>query len=191
MEFDLHSWVVIPLLIFFARIADVTLGTLRFKFIAWGHRWLAPTVGFFEVIIWVVAVREVLVNLRNVACVLAYGLGFAAGSFIGLWLEEKLSLGTVLVRLVLPREGNDLETFLRENDYGYTIVQGEGTRDKVRILFTIIRRKSLGHVFQAVSRFAPNAFYTVESVRSAEKGVFPVEEPSAFSSIFRMQRKSK
>jgi len=191
MGFDVYAWIVIPLLIFSARVADVTLGTLRFIFISRGYRWLAPTVGFFEVTIWLVAIREVLVNLRNFVCVLAYGLGFAAGNFIGLWLEEKLSIGMVLVRLVLRHENNGLADFLRENNYGYTIMEGEGTREKVKILFTIIKRKNLEHVLTAVSELAPNAFYTIESIRSAREGVYPLQEQSVFGKLFRKFRKSK
>ena len=71
MEFDIYSWVVIPLLIFLARVTDVSLGTLRFIFIARGYRKLAPLLGLAEVLIWVLAVREVLMNLRNIACLLA------------------------------------------------------------------------------------------------------------------------
>jgi uncharacterized protein YebE (UPF0316 family) len=191
MSPDIYSWVLIPLLIFGARVADVTLGTLRFIFISRGYRWLAPMVGFFEVTIWLVAIREVLVNLRNFVCVLAYGFGFAAGNFIGMWLEEKLSIGMVLVRLVLRNENNELADFLREHNYGYTIMEGEGTREKVKILFTIIKRKNLEHVLSAVSEYAPNAFYTIESIRSAREGVYPLDEHSVFGKLFHKHRKSK
>jgi uncharacterized protein YebE (UPF0316 family) len=191
MRFDAYSWIVIPLLIFSARIADVTLGTLRFIFISRGYRWLAPAMGFFEVIIWLVAIREVLVNLRNFVCVLAYGLGFATGNFIGLWLEEKLSIGMVLVRLILRNENNGLMDFLKEHNYGYTIADGEGTREKVKILFTIIKRKNLEQVLNAVSDHAPNTFYTIESIRSARKGIYPIEEQAVFGKLFRKHRKSK
>ncbi len=167
MGFDFYSWVVIPFLIFSARVADVTLGTLRFIFISRGYRWLAPAVGFFEVTIWLVAIREVLINLRNIACVLAYGLGFAAGNFIGLWLEEKLSIGMVLVRIWLKHNQNGLMNFLKEQEYGFTVVEGEGTREKIKILFTIIKRKNLEQVLTAISEFTPKAFYTIESIRSA------------------------
>ncbi len=191
MGFDVYSWVLIPLLIFGARVADVTLGTLRFIFIARGYRWLAPVVGFFEVTIWLVAIREVLVNLRNFVCILAYGLGFATGNLMGMWLEEKLSIGMVLVRLVLRNENNGLADFLREHNYGFTIMEGEGTREKVKILFTIIKRKNLEEVLTAVSEHAPNAFYTVESIRAARQGIYPLEAHTAFARLFHKHRKSK
>ncbi len=191
MSFDAYSWIVVPLLILGARIADVTLGTMRFIFISRGYRWLAPIVGFFEVTIWLIAIREVLVNLRNVACVLAYGLGFATGNFIGLWLEEKLSIGMVLLRVVLRHEQNGLIEFLKKNEYGYTLVEGEGSRERVKILFTIIKRKNLEEVLKAVSTFAPNAFYSIETIKSAREGIYPLNDRPIFSRLFHKVRKSK
>ena len=191
MGFDIYSWVVIPLLIFLARIIDVSLGTLRFIFIARGYRKLAPLLGFVEVLIWVLTVREVLMNLRNIACLLAYGAGFAMGNYIGMWLEEKLSIGIVLVRTVLNTDTSQLMEFMRTNNYGYTLVNGKGSRGMVKILFAIVHRKNLEHVLNAISTYNPHAFYSVENIRSAKKGVFPMAEKSVFSSLFRKHRKSK
>ncbi|MCU0287137.1 MAG: DUF5698 domain-containing protein [Acidobacteria bacterium] len=191
MEFDFYAWIIIPLFIFCARIADVTLGTLRFIFISRGYHWLAPTVGFFEVIIWVLAVREVLVNLRNVACVLAYGLGFAAGNFIGLWVEDKLSIGMVLVRIWLKQDQKKLLAFFKKNNYGYTIIEGEGSRVKVKILFTILKRKNLEHVLAAVTQYMPDVFYTIESIKRVKEGIYPYNTQLIFAKLFRKNRKSK
>ena len=192
MGFDVYSWIIIPLLIFFARITDVSLGTLRFIFIAKGYKKLAPLLGFFEVLIWVLAVREVMMNLRNIACLLAYGLGFATGNYIGMWLEEKLSIGMVLVRTVLKTDALPLMDFMKTNDYGYTLVDGQGTQGEVKILFSIIQRKNLPRVLDAISTHNPNAFYTVENIKEARQGVFPaVEGKTVFSRLFRQHRKSK
>jgi len=191
MEFDIYSWITIPLLIFVARITDVSLGTLRFIFIAKGYRKLAPILGFVEVLIWVLAVREVLMNLRNIACLLAYGWGFAMGNYIGMWLEEKLSIGMVLVRTVLKTDARPLMEFMKINNYGYTLVNGKGTRGRVKILFSIVHRKNLGQVLNAISNYNPHAFYSVENIKSAKEGVFPMADKTAFSSLFRKHRKSK
>jgi len=191
MEFDFYSWIVIPLLIFIARIMDVTLGTLRFIFISKGYRKLAPLLGFFEVLIWLLAIREVMVNLRNIACFLAYGGGFAIGNYIGMWVEEKLSIGMVLVRVVLRKDTPKLIEFMKKNNYGFTLVEGEGTQGGVRILFSILKRKNLNLVLYAISTYSPNTFYTVESIKEANSGVFPVTNRSVFSKLFRLYRKSK
>ena len=191
MGFDIYSWVVIPLLIFLARIMDVSLGTLRFIFIAKGFRRLAPLLGFVEVLIWVLAVREVLMNLRNIACLLAYGGGFAMGNYIGMWLEEKLSIGMVLVRTVLNTDPKQLMDFMKINNYGYTLVNGKGSRGKVNILFAIVHRKNLDHVLNGNFTYNPHAFYSVENIKSVKEGVFPMAEKTVFSSLFRKHRKSK
>ena len=86
------AWVVLPLLIFFARICDVTLGTIRVIFISKGFKYIAPCIGFFEVIIWLLAIGQVMNNITNVASYIAYGAGFATGTFVGMAIEEKLSL---------------------------------------------------------------------------------------------------
>jgi uncharacterized protein YebE (UPF0316 family) len=187
----IYSWVILPLLIFLARITDVTLGTVRFIFISRGYRKLAPLLGFVEVLVWVLAVREVMMNLHNILCLLAYGSGFAMGNYVGMWVEEKLSLGVVLVRVVMRSDPGPLKEFMRQNDYGFTMVEGEGIREKVKILFSVIKRKDLVLVLNAIAVHNPNAFYSVENVKSVSKGVFPGVESSVFSMLFRKHRKSK
>ncbi len=190
MGFDFYSWVMIPLFIMGARICDVTLGTLRFIFISRGYRKLAPIIGFFEVIIWLVAIQTVLVNLKNFACFLGYGFGFAAGNFIGMWLEEKLSIGMVLVRIVLRQDQNSIADFLKQNDYGFTIIEGEGTKEKVKILFTIIKRKNLDNVLAALFLYAPKAFYSVENIQSARQGIYPLRKKLPDRRRFSIRLKS-
>ena len=85
------SWCVVPLLIFVARIMDVSIGTLRVIFVAKGYRIYAPILGFFEVIIWLLAIRQILNHINNPMCYLAYGLGFGVGNYVGIRLDERLS----------------------------------------------------------------------------------------------------
>lgn len=191
MGFDIFSWVIVPLLIFIARVMDVSLGTLRFIFLSKGYRRLAPLLGFLEVLIWVIAVREVLLNLRNIACFLAYGAGFAAGNYVGMWLEEKLSIGMVLLRVVIRNSYGVFTEFMKENNYGYTMVDGEGTVERVKILFSVLKRKNLNHVLETLSRTNPRAFYTIETIRSVGEGIFPSGGGGVFSKLFRKHRKSK
>jgi uncharacterized protein YebE (UPF0316 family) len=191
MGFDFVSWVVIPLLIFLARVGDVSLGTLRFIFIAKGYRKVAPLLGFIEVLIWVLAVREVMINLRNIACFLAYGAGFATGNYVGMWLEEKLSIGMVLVRIILKDDPIPLRDFMKKNEFGYTVVEGEGTMNKVKILLSVVKRKDLPRLLTAISAYYPQAFYSVENIKSVNQGTFPMQERSVFSKLFRFHRKSK
>lgn len=191
MGIDLYSWVLIPFLIFLARVVDVSLGTLRIIFLAKGYRKLAPMLGFFEVLVWLLAVREVMVNLRNVLCVIAYGAGFAMGNYVGMWIEERLSIGMVLLRVVFKQSPAEFITYMRENNYGFTVVEGEGTREKVKIFFSVIKRKHLPEVLAKLSTTNPNAFYSIEDIKSVNEGLFPFVEGSPVKILFSKQRKSK
>ena len=135
MEFfitnDLFAWVILPLLIFSARICDVTLGTIRVIFISKGLKYIAPAIGFFEVIIWLLAVSQVMNNLTNAAAYVAYGGGFATGTLLGMLIEERLSIGTVVVRVITKDDAGDLAGILRSDGYGVTNIRAEGATGPV------------------------------------------------------------
>ncbi|NTW25162.1 MAG: DUF2179 domain-containing protein [Lentimicrobium sp.] len=174
--FDANSpvfiWVVLPLLIFLARISDQTIGTLRLIFLSKGQKGLAPFLGFFEVIIWLLAVGQIMKHLDNVLCYVAYGGGFAMGNYIGMVIEEKLSIGNVLVRIIPKKDTKELIAYLRNSNYGVTSVEAEGAKGKVDIVFTIIKRKDVEEVASIINRFNPNAFYTIEEVKAINEGIF-------------------
>lgn len=170
---DLFAWVVLPLLIFFARICDVSLGTIRVIFISKGFMYIAPVIGFFEVIIWLLAIGQVMNNINNAACYIAYGAGFAAGTFIGMKVEERLSLGTVILRVITPREAVDLVTALRNGGFGVTSMDAEGSSGKVKVIFMVLKRQDLTRAIGIVNEYQPKAFYSIEDVKTAAEGVFP------------------
>jgi uncharacterized protein YebE (UPF0316 family) len=169
---QLFSWVILPLLIFLARISDQTIGTMRLIFLSKGQKFLAPFLGFFEVIIWLLAVGQIMKHLDNVLAYVAYGGGFAMGNYIGMVIEEKLSIGNVLIRIIPKKDTKELVNYLRENDFGVTSVNAEGSKGKVDIVFTIIKRKDIAHVVSIINTFNPNAFYTIEDVKAINEGIF-------------------
>jgi len=169
----LFTYVVVPLLIFSARICDMSMDTVRVIFMSKGIKYLPSVIGFFEVIIWLVAIGQVMNNLTNVVCYIAYGAGFATGTFIGMAIEEKLSLGLTSVRIITKEEPSDLIRYLRAHDYGVTVMNGEGKTGPVKMVFTIIKRKDLNNVVAIVKQFHPRAFYSIEEVKSVAEGVFP------------------
>jgi uncharacterized protein YebE (UPF0316 family) len=191
---EIFAYVILPIMIFCARICDVTMGTIRVIFISKGIRYLAPVIGFFEVIIWLLAIGQVMNNLTNIVSYIAYGAGFATGTFIGMYIEEKISLGLTSVRIITKEDPLELVQFLRSHKYGVTSVDGEGGTGRVKMIFTIIRRQDLAHVVSIIKEFHPNAFYSVEEVKSVAEGVFP-DKPSrgAFSWMdsLRFYRKGK
>ena len=170
-ESTLFTWFILPLLIFIARIGDQSIGTVRLIFLSKGQRILAPLLGFFEVIIWLLAVSQIMKHLDNVLAYVAYGGGFAMGNYIGIVHEERLSIGNVLIRIIPKKDTSELIRYLRENNYGVTSVKAEGSRGEVDIVFTIIKRKSIEHVVSLINQFNPNAFYTIEDVKSINEGI--------------------
>jgi uncharacterized protein YebE (UPF0316 family) len=176
------AFVIVPLLIFLARVCDMSLDTIRVIFMSKGIQYLPAIIGFFEVIIWLVAIGQVMNNLTNVVCYIAYGAGFATGTFVGMALEEKLSLGLTSVRIIAKEDPVELVQFLRSHNYGVTSIDAEGGRGKVKMVFTIIKRQDLKHVVGIVKDFNPNAFYSIEEVKSVAEGVFPERNSH---SIFR------
>lgn len=166
------TWVLLPGLIFLARILDQTIGTMRLIFLAKGMKHIAPVLGFFEVIIWLLAIGQIMQHLDNWLCYVAYGAGFAMGNFIGITLEEKLSIGTSIIRVILSSESPELISELKSHNFGLTILNAEGAKGKVKIIFSIIRRKEIAVFISTLHQFHPNAFYTIEDVKEAKDGVF-------------------
>ena len=144
-----YAWLILPLLIFLARVADVSIGTIRLIFISRGLKYLAPVVGFFEILIWLLAIGQIMKNLSNPACYIAYAGGFAMGNFVGMWIAEKLSLGVVLVRVVTKKDASQLVELLKSANYGVTSVDGHSTAGQVKVVFTILPRKEIKRVAEA------------------------------------------
>jgi len=94
------------------------------------------------------------------------------GNYIGMVIEEKLSLGSVLIRIIPKKDTSELIAYLRENNYGVTSVKAEGSRGEVDIVFSIIQRKDIEHVVGIINQFNPNAFYTIEEVKAINEGIF-------------------
>lgn len=168
------AWCVVPFLIFLARLVDVSLGTLRMIFVSKGYRLHAPLVGFFEVIIWLLAIRQILNHVSNPACYIAYGLGYAVGNYIGIRLDERLSLGMALVRIVPKLDNALLIMRLRELGFGASSIDIEGMSGRQKMILTIVKRKDLAEVMELIRQCNPNAFVTVDEVKSAKEGYFRV-----------------
>ena len=159
------QWIVLPVLITLLRIADVSIGTVRIILLSKGLRQLAPVFGFFEVLIWLVAIRFVLHNVSSPIHYIAYAGGFAIGTYIGMIIEDRLSLGNLMVRIVTRQGGDELVGYLREHGYRVTDLPARGNNDKVHVIFTIIKKHKLKDIQRIIGEFNPQAFYSVEDVR--------------------------
>lgn len=183
----LHSpyftYLVIPILICLARIIDVTIGTVRIILVSKGAKKIAPLLGFFEVLIWLIAIGQVMQNLNNVVNYFAYAAGFAIGNYIGIMIENKLAIGMVVVRIITAADASKLIQFIKSENLGVTSIKAEGASGPVHLIFTVIKRSSLSKVIGKIKIFNPKAFYSIEDVRFVSEGVFP-EKDFSWKSMF-------
>lgn len=170
---ELFDWVILPLLIFIARTTDVSLGTLRNVFINKGFRRIVPFIAFFEVLIWLISMGQIMKNLSSPLCYIAFAGGFAMGTYVGLLIEKRLALGMQVLRIITAHETKELIKALSEANVGVTIVDGHGSKGPVKIIFTIIKSKDLPEITAIINKYQPNAFYSLEDVKHANLGVFP------------------
>ena len=171
---NLFTWVILPFLIFFARILDVSIGTLRLIFVSKGYKFYAPMLGFFEVIVWLLAIGQIMQHLA-------------------IYLDEKMSLGTVLIRVVPKLDTTNLINHLREHSFGASLVDIEGMTGKLKMIFTIVKRKDLKEVLGLIQEHNPQSFITIEDVKTAKEGYFRMSRKKMFSplALFNDIRKGK
>ncbi|MCA1801960.1 MAG: DUF2179 domain-containing protein [Rhodothermaceae bacterium] len=186
--FDWMTWVILPLLIFFARILDVSLGTLRIIFVSRSMKRLAVLVGFFESLIWLIAISQIVQNLTNVVTYVAFAGGFAAGNFVGIYLEGKIAVGLLCVRAITRDDASKLVEFLKDQNYGVTTFSARGVQGRVRLLYMVIKRRDLNQLLKIIKDHDPKAFITIEDVRAVNEGFFPHTSSSLFSRMTSMRK---
>jgi uncharacterized protein YebE (UPF0316 family) len=160
------DYIVVPLLILFARVIDVSLDTIRVIMVAKGYRKLAPLVGFFQVLIWIITISRIMANLGIWTTYIGYAGGFAIGTYVGMKIEEKLALGYELIRIITRADASKLIKELIAKGYQITFVEGTGKDGRVGILFIVQKRKVIKEIIELIKQFNPNAFYSIEDVRS-------------------------
>lgn len=190
-ETSTYLYLVLPFLIFLARIIDVSIGTMRIIFVSKGNKSIAPILGFFEVFIWIIAIGQIMVNLNNFACYFGYAAGFATGNYVGLRLEERLAMGNMLIRVISQKDTNDLIKNLNVKGYGATVVEGEGSLGKVQLIYSIVKRENIGEVIEIIHEFNPKAFYSIEDIKKVSSGIFPNQSAMSKINPFYRWRKGK
>ena len=172
LDSELFRWVIMPLLIFIARMCDVTLGTLRNVFISKGLRHVVPVIGFFEVLIWLISMRQIMQHLDNVMCYISFAGGFSMGTYVGLKIEARLALGVQVIRIITNQDSQQLILALQKENIGITVIDGQGAKGPVKIIFTLANRKDIVIIRELINMHNPTAFYSIEDVRAASQGVF-------------------
>ncbi|MRR31900.1 DUF2179 domain-containing protein [bacterium] len=177
------------LLVFFARVIDVSLQTMRIIFISRGKKNIAPLLGFVEVFIWIAATGQLVRNLNDVWSYLAYAAGFAVGSYLGMYIDGRLALGTKIIRTIIPGDARDLTLQLHDAGYGVTSVPGQGSAGPVTMVYSIVKRRSLPEAVGIIHNLHPRAFVSIQDVSAVEKGIFPDQGHPALT--FDFTRKGK
>jgi uncharacterized protein YebE (UPF0316 family) len=173
---SIFSFVILPLLIFFARICDVSINTIRIIYMLGGRRFTATLLGFFEAFIWLLVIREIFKHLDNWLCYVAYPAGFACGIFAGMIIEEKIAYGKVIVRIITRKDITELINYLNTRHFRFTKVQAEGPDGNETLVFTVLDRERLDELLNRLKELIPTAFYTIERVKAAaESGALPEE----------------
>ncbi len=189
LDSNLYIWVVLPIMVFFARVTDVTLGTMRIIFVSRGKRNVAPILGFFEVFIWITIVSQIVSHAHNLLAYVAYAAGFAVGNYIGMYIENRLAIGTQIVLAIVQDHASQLVTHLRAAGYGATSVDGSGANGAVNLIYTIVRRRNLDNVLSIIHESHPNAFLSIQEVSSTQAGIFPFTSPNQIGIFYPVKLK--
>jgi uncharacterized protein YebE (UPF0316 family) len=169
---DVYPW-LLPFMIFFGRICDVTLGTLRIIFVSKGEKYKAPLIGFFEVFIWIMIISQVLARANDLLSYVSYAGGYAAGNYVGILIEKRIAYGIVLCRIYTQKNGKELVQILSGLNIGATMTRGIGSTNEVDIIEAVIDRKKMKKLERLLTEFDSNIFYVVEDVRTRKNGIFP------------------
>jgi uncharacterized protein YebE (UPF0316 family) len=180
---EVFSYFILPLLIFLARIFDVSINTIRIIYVLGGRRLTATVLGFFESFVWLMAIRQIFEHLDNWICYVAYPAGFATGILVGMIIEERIAYGKVIVRIITRKDILVLRDYLIENDFRFTVVPGEGADGKENVVFTVLERQELESLLKKLKEILPSAFYTVEKVNRAAEGGTVVQESTRWGIV--------
>lgn len=173
------SYILLPLLIFLARIGDVSINTIRIIYVLGGRKMMATCLGFFESFIWLMAIRQIFEHLDNWICYIAYPGGFAMGILIGMMIEEKIAYGKVIVRTITRKDIQPLKDFLIDQNFRFTAIRAIGRDGEENVVFTVLERERLNELIGQLRTLLPTAFYTIEKVnRASDDFVEARESPS-------------
>jgi uncharacterized protein YebE (UPF0316 family) len=182
---ELYAGVILPFLIFLARVCDVSMETIRVIYISRGIKYLAPIIAFFEIVIWLLAMEVVMKDLSNIANFMAFALGFATGTYVGFVIEEKLSIGMVILRIVTTDDSNEeIVSFMQSENYGITTLDATGSRGNVKMILSLVNRVDVPRITEHIHSTNPHAFFSIEDVRYVNEGVFRPKKPNMITGFF-------
>ena len=166
------------ILVFFARIGDVSIGTVRTILTVQGRTVLAFILALFEVTIWILVVSTVISQIKDKPLLIVfYALGYATGNVIGILVEKKLAFGIIILKILTKNAGQQITDFLRDKGQPVTVFMGEGMTGPVSELYIACRRRDLKWILPEVKKFDQQLFYIIEQARDMSKVLRPAYTP--------------
>lgn len=162
---DIFVYFIIPILILLARVIDVTLGTIRIILANKGIKLTSAIIGFFEVLVWLTAITTIMQNLTNVVAFFAYATGFSLGTYLGIYIEEKISIGQVRLIIITKKNLFKMINDLKLTQYAFISNSVNKSNHKIKIINAFLERKNLSSVIKIIKEKDPKAFYSVEDLK--------------------------
>jgi uncharacterized protein YebE (UPF0316 family) len=172
LDSQVFRLLIIPLLIFTAQVVDVGLSTIGLIFTARGFKKLSAVMSFFEIIIYLIAISAILEHLSEWHFLIAYALGYAVGTYVGMWIEEKLSIGFLSIRFITRKNPERFLKSLRRVGYKPTFYGARSSAHRVHVVHTVVKRKELTDLTDRIARFDRAAFYAIEDIRQVSVDPF-------------------
>lgn len=161
---------LIALGIFALRVLNQSLDTLRVMMMMRGRQLVTWLLGFAETVIFVITLSTVINDLNNLLNIVGYAAGFATGNVLGVWVEGRLALGYIHLRVISPKRGSAVAGKLRQEGYAVTEIPARGRDGAVTLLNISIRRKDVTRVRQLVQEVDEGAFITGEEMLPIGRG---------------------
>jgi uncharacterized protein YebE (UPF0316 family) len=157
-------------LVFLLRVTDVSLGTMRTVYILQGRRLRAAIIGFFEVLIWIFVVSQVVAAISDWILMIGYAGGFATGTWTGLWLENRFAIGFAQLRIISRHRGEEIAARLWEENFGASIVHGHGRDGEIDLIFSIVQRRNVHKCVEIANTIDKDCFVSISDSRYLFRG---------------------
>ena len=168
---SLHP-ILVCLIVCAAKIVEITIQSLKTCMMVKGQRLKAAGLGFIECTIWGLVISTLIGTLGdNLLLLVFYCIGYATGLFLGSTLESKIALGTSNLELIASDESTaKITAYLKENDRGYTVFEGRGSKEKMNMIFVVLPRKETPRVLKEIRKSCDNKVFVAVSEVSKYAG---------------------
>jgi uncharacterized protein YebE (UPF0316 family) len=161
-----------------AKIAEISIQSLKTVLMVKGQRLYASLLGFVEVLIWGLVISAIITTLgNNMWLLLFYCIGYASGLFLGSILEERLALGTVNLQIIAtPKHTQAIKKYLNSRGNGYTILNGTGAQAESNLIIIVVQRKHSKKMSRDIHALCNGEVFEISSDISRFSGGYGVQK---------------